>query len=419
MSSCRRSRSDRDEDEDEDEAQQTLDSGSDDLLTEILLRLPMKSLLRFKSVSKRWLSLISNPSFCHIHYLRNPVSVSVSGLFMRWFSEFNFVSLHENATASEIPLTFLNFIHNGTRMTALQSCNGLFGCLSYGKHTYYIYNPATQQHTTLDIPGGDTFVVSISLAFDPSKSPHYKAVCVRSPDDESARSVFGYKGKYVLGPGDEPAQINYRIEIYSSETRSWRSSGDPFRTSAPIWGLDFHNAVYWNGALHWVPKWGSEPPLYFDVEREILRELPMPPESPCLRQIRYIGESRGHMHLIDIYDDRTPKQFDVLEMESNHSKWVFRYRVDLDVFATVFPYLLPNCSHEKHGPFFTILCLVRGEEEEEASSLLLNIHGCIFSYNLEDKTFKELHKFPLIGPRNSLWRDGDDVYQYFEALSCV
>ncbi|KAL9409366.1 hypothetical protein AB3S75_047707 [Citrus x aurantiifolia] len=37
----------------------------DDLLTEILLRLPIKSLLKFKSVSKHWLSLISNPVFCH------------------------------------------------------------------------------------------------------------------------------------------------------------------------------------------------------------------------------------------------------------------------------------------------------------------------------------------------------------------
>ncbi|XP_039049188.1 F-box protein At2g40925-like [Hibiscus syriacus] len=38
-----------------------------DLLTQLLLRLPTKSLLKFKCVSKQWLSLISDPQFCLSH----------------------------------------------------------------------------------------------------------------------------------------------------------------------------------------------------------------------------------------------------------------------------------------------------------------------------------------------------------------
>ncbi|PKI54542.1 hypothetical protein CRG98_025056 [Punica granatum] len=39
-------------------------AGDDDLLLEILLQLPIKSLLEFKSVSKHWLSVITDPLFC-------------------------------------------------------------------------------------------------------------------------------------------------------------------------------------------------------------------------------------------------------------------------------------------------------------------------------------------------------------------
>ncbi|KAM7488734.1 hypothetical protein LguiB_026218 [Lonicera macranthoides] len=37
----------------------------DEIIDNILLRLPVKSLLRFKCVSKRWLSTISDPNFHH------------------------------------------------------------------------------------------------------------------------------------------------------------------------------------------------------------------------------------------------------------------------------------------------------------------------------------------------------------------
>ncbi|KAM1721011.1 hypothetical protein ACFX12_022597 [Malus domestica] len=38
-------------------------ANSQDILTQILLRLPTKSLVRFKCVSTHWLSLISCPQF--------------------------------------------------------------------------------------------------------------------------------------------------------------------------------------------------------------------------------------------------------------------------------------------------------------------------------------------------------------------
>jgi len=42
----------------------------DSLLTEILIRLPLKSIFLFKTVSKRWLSLISDPFFARYYVTR-------------------------------------------------------------------------------------------------------------------------------------------------------------------------------------------------------------------------------------------------------------------------------------------------------------------------------------------------------------
>ncbi|KAG5001241.1 hypothetical protein JHK87_022313 [Glycine soja] len=47
---------------------------SHDLIVEILLRLPIKSLLRFKCVCKSWLSFISNPHFVKSHLVVAPTN---------------------------------------------------------------------------------------------------------------------------------------------------------------------------------------------------------------------------------------------------------------------------------------------------------------------------------------------------------
>ncbi|KAM0041595.1 putative F-box domain-containing protein [Helianthus debilis subsp. tardiflorus] len=56
-----------DEQPDDRSAQKAKNSFPEELIEDILSRLPVKSILRFKSVSKPWLSLISAPSFHNLH----------------------------------------------------------------------------------------------------------------------------------------------------------------------------------------------------------------------------------------------------------------------------------------------------------------------------------------------------------------
>ena len=82
---------------------------NDDLLIQILEKLPIKPLTKFKSVSKHWLSLISDPQFS-----RRLVSTSVSGLFISSHStgRYDFINLKQTSNSSEAPIQSIIFTNN-------------------------------------------------------------------------------------------------------------------------------------------------------------------------------------------------------------------------------------------------------------------------------------------------------------------
>ncbi|KAL6139477.1 hypothetical protein ACLB2K_057781 [Fragaria x ananassa] len=217
----------------------------EELLSEVLVRVPARPLLRFKRDSKHWLSLISDPKFCHRHTLQNPHS-SISAVFAH---DFSFIPLdldhdrssnpgNQNLSDSSPNPNPLNFGQHLRDIMIIQSCNGLFLCrpIKTSNTTIYILNPTTKQFSTLAIPaaaaaaasGQPCVLFGYALAFDPSKSPHYKV-------------LFLQEGNHIL---------NYHVHIYSSsETRCWRLLSSCF-VRLPL--VDNDQAVYCNGAVHWV-----------------------------------------------------------------------------------------------------------------------------------------------------------------------
>ncbi|KAG5607321.1 hypothetical protein H5410_028813 [Solanum commersonii] len=123
----------------------------DDLLMEILLRVPIRSLLCFKIVSKHWLSIITHP---HFSVLCHPNPNRAIGLFLTCpYSlpakpQFDYVHF-DKKNPPKPPFKNLKFIKDSSGISVLQSCNGLMLCSN---------SPSS---------------------FDPAKSPHYKVICVR------------------------------------------------------------------------------------------------------------------------------------------------------------------------------------------------------------------------------------------------
>ncbi|XP_026430242.1 F-box protein At5g07610-like [Papaver somniferum] len=170
--------------------------------------------------------------------------------------------------------------------------------------TYYINNPSTKHSKVIPKPhsarNGLFVVCSMSLAFNPFKSPHYKVVCVC---------------------GNSSNQ--YQIHILDSKTDSWKiSAGDPLTASHDTFSRP---GVFWNGSLHWISasefsSWiiKSNSFVYFDIERELVKELPVPPlpdnDDWVARKMGYFGEYNGRLHLVPIYN-QSSTFFDILEMD--------------------------------------------------------------------------------------------------------
>ncbi|KAL5569833.1 hypothetical protein UlMin_026408 [Ulmus minor] len=388
-------------------------ANNDDLLIEILLRLPIKSLLKFKSVSKHFLSLITHPRFSGRH--SSHPSTASALFFKRCVSvrttEFNFINFNNRSSnSSPAPSRSFSFADERSCITILQSCNGLLLCSTShrveSRRNYYVYNPTTKHYSILPrlpVPRTSTSsrtVYRMSLAFDPSKSPNYKVVCVRNCD-----SITG----------------QFQIEIYSSDTGPWRLSGGSFPGDFDV-RLD--DGVYWNGSVHWLSSWGTS--LYFNVDEERLSEMPVPPlripenyYDEIDKKFRYFGESRNHLHLIDNYEEETTC-FDVYEMERDYSGWFVKFRVDLSEFLKAFPEIIPisqgpvnlqNCQ-------FSILCVVRVELDDE-SFMVLKIFGKVLRYDFRTKAFYKLCDIEQDRSDNHYPSEWCGAYQFIESIACV
>ncbi|KAL7229436.1 hypothetical protein ACSBR2_008029 [Camellia fascicularis] len=364
-------------------------SDNDDLLAEILLRLPLKSLVRSKSISKHWLSLISSPFFTR---RLNPNPNLPSGLFFHRSSRLFYDDDNPSPSVPKVcyapldniknpdikPTTSLAFFKENPNVYLLQSCKGLLCCCDSKLKNIYVVNPTTKQFKTLvrDNIGKVNCCLGVNLAFDPMKSPHYKVILVRD-----CLLLANYESIFC------------QIEIYSSKTSTWKLSGEPFAVRRLSIVL-FSRGVFWNGSINWVSVNGNA--LYFNVDQEVLATIPMPPVQDAAdddddyhRKIRYFGESENHLNLVQ-FEVSHIVAFKIYEIEKDYSGWFMKYHVDLDQVSQAFPEIRENgkCS-------FSILRIVRIEnnDDEDKSFLVLHIENKVIRYNLEEKTYEKMFKW--------------------------
>ncbi|XP_004242880.1 F-box protein At5g07610-like [Solanum lycopersicum] len=387
-------------------------AGNADLLSEILLWLPPKSLLRFQAVCKDWFSIISSRTFRQLHCRRKLTSGKVDGLFFCWWVYGNnyvdFIPLNgiPKNQKGMIPSTLKNIAKStSSKIEQLHSCNGLF-CISFNlgieNFDYYVYNPSTNQHRLIPLPylGIKAYeIVVMNLAFDPMVSDCYKLLCVMKLNGV------------------------YEISVYSSETEVWKNCMD---TEMKILDANQHflgQGVFLNGCMHWVSEMSSF--LRFDLDSMCFRDMPSTdlPIGVLKRSIRYFGESVGHLHLIEIHEFRS-MSFEVLEMEIDYSKWFVKYRVDLSYMHTTHPLMLSEEVDllDVNGGTCNVVCVVVNEKED-TTRLLVTTPDVIVEYDAHRMTIKEvadieIAKIPVIWEDVSVF-EWYDTHQYVETMASV
>lgn len=178
----------------------------EDLLTDILLRLPVKSLVRFRFVCKSWYALLKNSDFISFH-LNLKANHGCHLLLVNGQEQNHMtISLISNKTLDvEAKTDAPKEVKFGI---IVGSCNGLV-CLSTQGSVILLWNPATREDKILPTPCIDTTfpnlpIMKISVGF---------GFCL---DDYKVVRIVYFRGPQVGNP------VHARVEIFSTSTGSWR-----------------------------------------------------------------------------------------------------------------------------------------------------------------------------------------------------
>ncbi|XP_059436800.1 F-box/kelch-repeat protein At3g23880-like [Corylus avellana] len=241
----------------------------EDLVTEILLCLPVVSLLRFNCACKSWYALITHQNFIRKHLLHN--KNNNTRLFL-WQDEttrdivastLSYETLQVSLT-QPLPLPFTEVTY------FVGSCDGLVCLSDYDALNVVIWNPATKEtkvvpNSSMSRFSDDYHIMSgIGFGFD-AKTSDYKIIKFFSLFDPNESDNYDYEGHVPC----------YRLsEVYSLSVDSWRKVD-----SRP--GLFDVNAIdtYINGMASWEAfdfddNW--EGVLSFDMSGEVFLKTPLP-----------------------------------------------------------------------------------------------------------------------------------------------
>ncbi|XP_030942246.1 F-box/kelch-repeat protein At3g23880-like isoform X1 [Quercus lobata] len=253
-----------------------------DVVEDILGQLPVKSLTRFRCVSKSCDSIITDPTFIAKHFNLN-LNQSESLISTNAHSGYLlYTTKDENSSPSSKHLCTV-VCNNDRTLTQISRfeipslfekysivgfCNGLF-CLASRdydlNHIIYLWNPSIRMFKKL-------------LATPLTDEVHKRfKLSVVGLSYNSQNNDFKILRLLSVGPEAE-------AEIYSLSTDSWRKvviSLESFRAYEPNFGGIFDidlPCIFFNGALHTVA-WTCRRPiiLSFDVNDESFREIMLTP----------------------------------------------------------------------------------------------------------------------------------------------
>jgi F-box interacting protein len=250
----------------------------EDLVTQILLWLPVVSLLRFKCVSKSWYALIIHQNFVTKHMLNN--NNNSNALFLLktfkdcFVSTFSYEAL-QLYDIQPLPPPYFG-MGNKVQIYIVGSCNGLV-CL----HANYnnglnvvIWNPATKEtkivpKSNLPYPARNgTKFDRLGFGFD-AKTNDYKIINLLTICDSD---IFG-------------GEIVQQKEVYSLCADSWRKVDGPLcyllgsqGPKAYINGMTFWEAKECiNGMTFWEANHGDDLfVLSFEMSDEVFVKTPLP-----------------------------------------------------------------------------------------------------------------------------------------------
>ncbi|CAH9071557.1 unnamed protein product [Cuscuta epithymum] len=239
----------------------------DDIIFEILKRLPARALMRFKCVCKDWMHLIRDPNFAESH---------LSHAWAKPEASYVLFMSNTGVFAADHTLTLTNSCVPAnpglfrTHMPCSNSVNGLICFRSRGGHL--VYNLSTGEKRDLPLPTIPGAFKTYALGFDPAKKK-YKVL------------HFGH---------ERVCQI-----LTLERNSSWRTLNDAprFRYERSYGRLDL---IYVDGKLYFIEcrsSWGISI-RFFDLKSEEFGKIGSPPFLRQYYNIPRLAEAGANLGFV-------------------------------------------------------------------------------------------------------------------------
>lgn len=366
---------------------------TDQIINKILLHLPVKPLVRFRSVCKSWRTLIDDPIFIDTHRTKMEIISKNLRLFQIVYQLYPNEGLRSWCYAGS-PCDEL--IHPGFPVTNTKqctyelvgSCNGLICFLTnflHGKKEINLWNPSMRKYRALP-----------NSRFSPERQRH------------APNYGFGFDGRgdhkmvkitYIDNKLKNEKKQWSEVEVYSLNHDSWKKIGDCFPSQYYYVRGD---TVFFNGCIHWLTQreYGKIRPrrlpiVSFDVAKEVFHEFWLP--NPTEREANCISSLHGSLSVCA----KSTSSIDnsVLNIEI----WLMK---EYGIEESWMKLYVTRMDEELSGPIIPLRVLDYGAEA------IVYINKNVFLYDHENEEFEDF----------GIWANGIGVpyvTSYMESLVWV
>ncbi|CAN6294996.1 unnamed protein product [Urochloa humidicola] len=294
----------------------------DDLIADVLRRLPPRSLAVSRCVCRAWCDdIVDTRRLLRVDLLPR----SVGGIFLNYCTLYSPEFLSRPTTGPTISGD-LEFIPGISKVVG--HCNGLL--LVEETTDDYVCNPTTRRWARLPpfpVPWRrDTRYGIKRLAYDPTVSPHFEVFLIPSLPHPSNKH-----------PQSEWPPSSYALQVFSSETWCWHERSFVLegghleeRVFVPEGGR-VRDALYWREDLYVLCRIGSV--LRISMSNAKYRMVPKPSEAEyehhgCLS----LGRSEKGLYCASDHDSHGLRIF-LLNESDGQLRWELKHTVDLKSFA--------------------------------------------------------------------------------------
>ncbi|CAM0953989.1 unnamed protein product [Alopecurus aequalis] len=308
-----------------------------DMMLEVLLRLPVKSILRFRAVCRSWAALFSSKDFRSLHMATSKVLPPAPKLLVvSPTSSLDSSAVHSYSLSGhrdDLLFTFDSTLHTSVEVGMPSACCGLTLLFDAAARVYYVCNAATRAITRLPPYRYPVRAYTAGLGFD-AQTREYKVVRLINAHNFEKGAVM--------------------CDVYTPGADCWRPAAGELPLGLFQIAISAVNhavlnkilPVFANGFLHWLvcPTFIVRRPraaiILFSVAEETFRSVRPPPFWGPTENKRPWSQSEGE-HLV-VMDDQvcivrnlrngTPHG-SALEiwglLDYGSSDWSLNHRIDL------------------------------------------------------------------------------------------